>query len=257
MAQIQHLQSKFKKLRMSGMIDTLELRLQQAEQQRLGYLPFLELLLEDEIARRDQRGLALRIAHAHFEEVKTLEDFNFTFNPKIPAAKIRELATCRFVAAGESVLICGPVGTGKSHVSQSLGHAACCLGYKVLYQRASRLLAHLSGGRADGTWDRRFRTYLHPDLLIVDDFCVKELSAHQAEDIFELIGERHRSLSTIITSNRSPQDWYPLFPNPVLAESTLDRIINRSHHLILEGRSYRPFLRPDRQTMIDRESTPE
>ena len=253
MVQVHHLQSKLKKLRLGGMLDTLELRLEQADQQRLGYLQFLELMLEDEITRRDQRGLTLRIAQAHFEEIKTLEEFDFNFNPKIPAPKIRELATCRFVAAGESVIICGPVGTGKTHVCQALGHAACRLGYKVLYQRATRLLAYLSGGRADGTWERRFRTYLHPDLLIVDDFCLKELSPQQAEDICELIGERHRTSSTVIASNRTPQDWYPLFPNPVLAEATLDRIINRSHHLVLEGRSFRPHLRPDRNPIIDRE----
>jgi DNA replication protein DnaC len=236
------------------MLDTLELRLEQANQQRLGYLQFLELMLEDEITRRDQRSLTLRIAQAHFEEIKTLEEFDFTFNPKISAPKIRDLATCRFVAAGESVIICGPVGTGKTHVCQALGHAACRLGYKVLYQRAPRLLAYLSGGRADGTWERRLRTYLHPDLLIVDDFCLKELSPQQAEDICELIGERHRTSSTIIASNRAPQDWYPLFPNPVLAEATLDRIVNCSHHVLLEGRSFRPHLRPDRRPLIDKET---
>jgi len=255
MVQIHHLHSKLKRLRLGGMLDTLELRLLQADQQRLSHLQFLELTLEDEIARRDQRGLALRIALAHFEEIKTLEEFDFNFNPQIPAHKIHDLATGRFIAAGESVIVCGPVGTGKSHVSQALGHAACRLGYKVLYQRATRLFAHLNGGRADGTWDRRFRAYLQPDLLILDDFCLKELSPQQAEDTFELIGERHRSSSTIIASNRAPQDWYPLFPNPVLAEAILDRIINRSHHLILEGRSYRPLLRPDRQPMIDRETS--
>ncbi len=254
MVQVHHLQSKLKTLRLGGMLDTLELRLEQADQQRLGYLQFLELMLEDEITRRDQRSLTLRITQAHFEEIKTLEEFDFTFNPKIPAPKIRELATCRFVAAGESVIICGPVGTGKTHVCQALGHAACRLGYKVLYQRATRLLAYLSGGRADGTWERRFRTYLQPDLLIVDDFCLKELSPQQAEDICELIGERHRTSSTVIASNRAPQDWYPLFPNPVLAEATLDRIINRSHHLVLDGRSFRPHLRPDRNPIIDRET---
>jgi DNA replication protein DnaC len=255
MAQIQHLQTKLKRLRLGGMFDTLELRLQQSDQQRLGHIQFLELMLEDEIDRRDQRGLALRVAQAHFEEIKTLEEFDFNFNPKIPAHKVCDLATGRFIAAGESIIICGPVGTGKSHLAQAFGHAACRLGYKVLYQRSNRLLAHLNGGRADGTWDRRFRSCLLPDLLILDDFCLKELSSQQAEDIFELIGERHRSASTIIASNRAPQDWYPLFPNPVLAEATLDRIINRSHHLFLEGRSYRPLLRPDRQPVIDKENS--
>jgi DNA replication protein DnaC len=254
MANVHHLQTTLKKLRLGGMLDTLEPRLQQADQERLGYLQFLELMLEDEIARREQRGLALRIAQAHFEEIKTLEEFDFSFNPKIPAQKIRDLATCRFLAAGESVIVCGPVGTGKSHILQAIGHCACRQGYKVLYLRTNKLLAHLSGGRADGTWDKRLRSYLHPNLLIMDDFCLKELAPQQAEDIFELIGERHRHSSTMLASNRSPQDWYPLFPNPVLAEATLDRIINRSHHLILEGRSYRPHLRPDRNQLLAKEN---
>ena len=246
MPRLHHLQPTLKKLRLGGMLDTLALRVDQAEQERLGYLQFLEFMLEDEIARREQRGLANRISRAHFEGIKTLEDFDFHFNPKIPAQKIRDLAACHFVAAGESVIVCGPVGTGKSHILQAIGHCACRLGYKVLYQRASRLLAHLGGGRADGTWESRFRGYLRPDLLIVDDFCLKDLSPQQAEDVFELTDERHRKASMIIASNRAPHDWYPLFPNPVLAEGTLDRLINSSHHVLLEGRSYRPMLRPDR-----------
>ena len=245
MAKLHHLQSKLKVLRLGGMTDTLETRLDQAQKDKLGYLQFLELMLEDEIERRSQRSLASRIAKARFQEVKTLQDFDFSFNPKIPAAKIRDLATCHFLDAGESVIVCGPVGTGKSHVVQALGYCACATGHSVLYTQTSRLLSDLGGGRADGTWEARFRRYLHPDLLILDDFCLKELTPPQSEDIYELIGERHRHASMMIASNRSPQDWYPLFPNPVLAEAALDRLINRSHHLVLDGRSYRPLLRPD------------
>ncbi len=249
MPNLHHLLPKLKRLRLGGVLDTLTVRLGQAEQEHLGYLQFLELLLEDEITRREQRGLALRLAQAHFEELKTLEEFDFAFNPKTPAQKIHDLASCHFVTAGESVIVCGPVGTGKSHIIQAIGHCACRQGHKVLYTRANRLFAHLGGGHADGTWESRLRAYLHPALLIIDDFCLRELSPQQAEDIFELIGERHRHLSTMIASNRAPQDWYPLFPNPVLAEGTLDRLINRSHHLLLEGRSYRPLLRPGRDAL--------
>jgi DNA replication protein DnaC len=239
MARIHHLQPKLKQLRLGGMLDTLELRLNQAEEERLGYLQFLEFMLEDEVTRREQRSLANRIARAHFEEIKTIEEFDFAFNPKIPAQRIRDLAACHFVTAGESAIVCGPVGTGKTHILQAIGHSACRLGHKVLYTRANRMFAHLGGGRADGTWESRFRSYLHPDLLIVDDFCMKALTAQQAEDFFELVDERHRKASMMIASNRAPQDWYPLFPNPVLAEAALDRLINSSHHLVLEGRSYR------------------
>ena len=254
MVNVHHLHTKLKRLRLGGMLDTLQVRLEQAEQSHLGYLQFLELMLEDEITRREQRGLARGSPRRTSRRVKTLEEFDFGFNPKIPAAKVRDLATGHFIDAGESVIVCGPVGTGKSHLLQAIGHCACRQGYKVLYTRANRLLAHLGGGHADGTWDSRFRSYLQPDLLIIDDFCLREFTPQQADDVFELIGERHRDLSTMIASNRAPQDWYPLFPNPVLAEATLDRLINRSHHLVLDGRSYRPLLRPDRESLLAKEA---
>jgi DNA replication protein DnaC len=253
MTKVHHLESKLKALKLGGMLDTLELRLDQARKDRLGYVEFLELLLEDEVQRRANRSLAARIAKARFEEAKTLEEFNFSFNPKIPAQQIRDLATCRFVERKESVLICGPVGVGKSHIAQALGHQACRLGYKVFFTKTLRLLADLGGGRADGSWEVRLRRYLQLDLLILDDFCLTPLNPQQAEDIYQLIEERYRRGSMVVTSNRSPQDWYDLFPNPVLAESALDRLINCAHQVVLTGRSYRPMLRPDRRKAVAEE----
>ena len=250
-----HLQSKLRALRLGGMLETLDLRLDQAGQGRLGYLEFLELLLEDEIGRRAAKGLASRVSKAHFEEQKTLEEFDWSFNPTIPAARIRDLATGQFIARKESVLLCGPVGVGKTFIAQALGHQACRLGYSVLFTKMTRLLADLGGGRADGTWAVRLRRYLHPDVLIIDDFGLKEFTLPQAEDTYELICERCRAGSIIVTSNRSPQDWYALFPNPVLAESALDRLINRAHHLTLVGKSYRPLQRPGRSSTIAEETT--
>jgi DNA replication protein DnaC len=253
MAKIHHLENKLKALKLGGMLDTLELRLDQARGDSLGYVDFLELLLEDEVQRRANKSLAARIAHARFEEIKTIEEFDFSFNPKMPAQQIRDLATCRFVEGRESVIICGPVGVGKSHVAQALGHQACRLGYKVLFIKTIRLLSDLGGGRADGSWEVRLRHYLQPDLLILDDFCLTPLNPQQAEDLYQLIEERCRRGSIIVTSNHSPKDWYDLFPNPVLAESILDRLINCAHHLLLNGRSYRPMLRPDRGKAVAQE----
>lgn len=247
MTNLHHLHSKLKALKLGGMLDTLDLRLGQAQQERLGYIDFLELLLEDEVQRRAQKSLAARVAKAHFEEVKTFESFDFAFNPKIPAQQIRDLATCHFIGRKEWALVVGPVGVGKSFVLQALGHQACRIGYKVLYMKTSRLLADLGGGHADGTWETRLRRYIRPDLLLLDDFGMKEFSLQQAEDIYELIDERNRSGSLVVASNRSPQDWYPLFPNPVLAEGILDRLVNRAHHILITGKSYRPMLRPDRR----------
>lgn len=245
MGNTHHLQSKLKALKLGGMLDTLDLRLQQAQQEHLGYIDFLELLLEDEVQRRAQKSLEARVAKARFEGVKTFETYDFAFNPKIPAQQIRDLATCQFIQRQEWALFIGPVGVGKSHIIQALGHHACRQGYKVLYMKTSRLLADLGGGHADGTWEARLRRYIQPDLLILDDFAMKEFTVPQAEDIYELIDERSRSGSLVVASNRSPQDWYPLFPNPVLAEGILDRLVNRAHHVVLTGKSYRPLLRPD------------
>lgn len=256
MANVHHLQNKLKALKLGGMLDTLDLRLGQAHQEHLGYIEFLELLLEDEVQRRANKSLAARVAKARFEEVKTFEEFNFSFNPKIPAQQIRDLATGQFIQRQEWALFIGPVGVGKSHAIQALGHQACRLDHKVLYMKTSRLLADLGGGHADGTWDTRLRRYLKPDLLILDDFAMKEFSLQQAEDIYELIDERTHSGSLVVASNRPPQDWYPLFPNPVLAEGILDRLVNRAHHVIMTGKSYRPLLRPDGAQPVAEEVRP-
>lgn len=246
MADIHQLENKMRSLKLNGMLDTLELRLTQAQKDGLGFTQFLELLLEDEVQCRANKRLTGRITKARFEEAKSLEEFNFHFNPKVPTQYIHDLATCRFIERKESIIFCGPVGVGKTHLAQALGHQACRLGYSVLFSKASRLLSDLGGGRADGTWEKRLRRYLKPDLLILDDFAMKELTKFQAEDFYELIDQRYRSGSMIATANRSPEDWYPLFPNPVIAESALDRLVSCSHIITLTGKSYRALLHPDK-----------
>ena len=178
-----------------------------------GYLDFLELLLEDEVQRRAQHGLARRLAAARFEALKTFEEFDFAADSGLPAQQIRDLATCHFLEARACVLICGPVGAGKTHVATGLGVEACRRGHAVLFAKTARLLRDLAGGRADGSWEVRLRRYLKPDLLILDDFAMKELTASQAEDVYELIDARVGRRSLVVTSNRAPADWYPLFPN--------------------------------------------
>ena len=239
------LQPQLKRLKLGGMLQTIELRLDQAHQDKLGHLEFLELMLEDEIQRRANKALARRIGRARFEEERTLADFDFAFNPKIPSAQIRDLATCGFIERKESVLLVGPVGVGKTHLAQAIGHAACRQGRSVLFDKTARVLADLGAGHLDATWERRLRRYLAPDLVILDDFGLRTFTERQGEDLYELVSERVRRGSTIVTSNRPPSEWYALFPNAVLAEGALDRLINASHHVTLEGRSFRPRQRPD------------
>jgi DNA replication protein DnaC len=238
------LEGKLKALRLSGMLATLEARLEQARAGELGHLEFLEVLLEDEISRREAKALSGRIRRARFEGEATLEGFDFAYNPSLPAPLIRDLGALRFLERGESVLLYGPVGVGKTHVAQALGHAACRRGCSVLFVKLSRLLADLAGGRADGSWEARLRRYARVDLLIIDDFALRAFTAGQGDDFYELVSERAARGALILTSNRSPKDWYELFPNAVVAESVLDRLVNSSYHVHMEGKSYRPKRRP-------------
>ncbi|MEV8039009.1 ATP-binding protein [Streptomyces sp. NPDC086182] len=183
---------------------------------------------------------------AKFEQQVTLEEFDFAASPKLPADQIRDLAALRWLHAGESVILFGPVGVGRTHVAQALGHRAVRQGVNVRFAKTSRILADLAGGHADRTWDKRIRELIRPD-VILDDFAMRQLTAAQADDLYALVSER-QGRSLIITSNRAPSDWYPLFPNPVVAESLLDRLINTSHQVIMNGPSYRPNKRPRNPT---------
>jgi DNA replication protein DnaC len=236
-------------LKLSGMLDTLQARLAEARAGTLGHAEFLQVLCEDELARRDGHKIAQRIRAARFPTQATLEDFDFAYNPKLPVAQIRDLARLEFIDAGEGVIAYGPVGVGKSHLASALGHLACRRGHDVLFTTCSHLLAELAGGHADRSFPARLRRLTKPAVLIVDDWAMRDFTAAQADDAYELLCERVGRLgrSLILTSNRSPADWYPLFPNPVVGESILDRVINTSHHLLLEGKSYRPTRRPGRQ----------
>jgi DNA replication protein DnaC len=237
------LAAALRELKLSGMLDTLDARLAQARAGDLGHLDFLQVLCQDEISRRETMSLARRIRAARFEAEATLEGFDFAASPKLPAAQIRDLAALRWLHAGESVILYGPVGVGKSHVAQALAHLAIRAGADARFLKTSRALAHLAGGRADHTWDRRLRELARPAVLVLDDFAIRELTAAQADDLYELITER-AGKSMITTSNRAPADWYPLFPNPVVGESLLDRVINTSHQVFMNAPSYRPNQRP-------------
>jgi DNA replication protein DnaC len=237
------LEDALRQLRLFGMLDTLEPRLAQATAGELGHVELLGALCQDETARRDAAGLGRRVKAARFEQTATVEDFDFSFNPKIPAAVIRDLATLRFVDAGESVILHGPVGVGKSMIAQALGHHACRRGHSVAFTKTSRLLADLAGGHADRSWESRLARWSRPTMLILDDFAMRDFTLAQADDLYELITERGTKPG-IFTANRQASDWYSLFPNPVVAESILDRIVNSAHHVHMDGRSYRPNKRP-------------
>lgn len=243
--QISHqLVPKLKNLRLSGILETLEVRNRQAIEEKLSHVEFLQRLLEDEVERRAQKQLQLRLRRATFDMEKTLEGFDFSFNPSVHRQQVFDLATCRFVEKHENVLIQGPTGVGKSHLAQALGHEACRRGFDVLFISASRMLAHLNGGRADGTYERRLLAYTRPDLLVLDDFGLKPLQAHAPEDLYEVINERYEKGSLVVTSNRAFSEWPDLFQSPLLASAALDRLAHNAHQIVITGDSYRAKARP-------------
>lgn len=239
-----HLIDKLKILRLGGLAETLEYRVKQAQDGNLGYGEFLELIVQDEIERREARKLKARIAKASFEEEKTLEAFDFSSNPQIPARKIRDLGACSFIERRENVIICGPVGVGKTHLAQGIGHQACRMGHKVLFTKTSHMFRNLAAARADGSWDERIRDYGRADLLLIDDFGLKSLTQSQADDFYEIVSDRHLKGGMLLTSNRKVDDWLGLFPDPIFGNSVLDRFAHNAHQLVIEGESYRKNKRP-------------
>lgn len=228
-----------KKLRLSGVLDSLELRLGEAVDDELGHQEFLYRLLKDEVERRDAKQLDLRIRRANFDNQRTLEDFDFHFNPNIPKSKVLDLATCNFVDRKESVLLLGPTGVGKSHIAQALGHRACRLGHRTLFLSAQDMLKQLRAGRGDGTYDRRLTKIADVDLLILDDLGLRALKDDEPDDLYEVIRLRYERGATVLTSNRDEPELHKLFGDPLLASAAMDRLLHHSHVVHLEGDSYR------------------
>ena len=202
-------------------------------------MDFLARLLEDELERRAQKQLALRVRRSSVNTTKTLEGFDFSFNPSIRRQQILALASGEYLRQKHNVLICGPSGVGKSHLAQALGHEACRQGYDVVFITTHKLLLHLNGGRADGSYARRLETYLRPDLLILDDFGLRTLTPPSPEDMYEIIAERYEKGSIVLTSNRAPSEWPDLFGNPLLASAGLDRLAHHAESVVISGRSFR------------------
>jgi len=252
MATLETLQPQLRRLRLSGMLAVVAARIEEARAKQLDPLDFLLLLLEDESLRRDAERVDRRIRLARFEEVTDLRDFDFLYNPEIPKARLWELESGRYLAEHSSVILCGPTGVGKSFVAQALGVAACRQGRRVLFSKTGALLGDLAGGRADGGWQSRLRRYLAPELLILDDFALREYTTPQTEDLYEVVGRRYRRGSLILTMNREPKDLYPLFPNPVPAEGLLDRLLNSAHTVKMLGKSYREKQRPSDPSASER-----
>lgn len=239
------LKTVLKRLKLSGLLATLPDRVAYAKKTKLSELQLLELVLQDEIDRRDHKNLTQRLDRAGFEEEQTLEGCDWDAPVTFDRDRVRDLFSLGFLERQEDVIFLGPVGVGKTFLACALGHAAGRAGREVVFLRADRLLHQLHQSRADHSTDKLFRRLLAPDLLIVDDFALRRLAAQQSSDFYEVILERHRRASTILTSNRSIDEWIPLFEDPVLAQSAIDRLAHNAYQVVMEGESYRKRQRPD------------
>jgi DNA replication protein DnaC len=236
---ITQLAPNLKLLRLSGILDTLEVRNQQAVREQWTYEEFLTRLLQDEVERRAQKHLDLRIRRSGITTTRTLESFDFTFNPTINRQQVYDLATCQFIRQHRNLLLCGQTGVGKSHLAQAIAHEAARQGFEILLTTAHGMLTHLHAGRADGSHERRLAAYLRPDLLIIDDFGLKPLPPSGPSDMYDIINERYERASIILTSNRAPSEWQELFGDPLLGSAGLDRLGDRAIVLAMTGPSYR------------------
>ena len=233
-----------KKLRLSGLLEGLEVRLQEAAGHGLSHAEFLELIVQDELAVRHDRQLQRRVKAALFRELKPLDQFDWSFNPSIKKRQVLELATCRFVREKRDVLWLGPPGVGKSFLVQAVGYQAIKAGYAVLYRSVFDVVRDFLHDEALSAEDKVLARYLKPDLLIIDDMGMKQLPKRSGEYLFEIVMRRYETRSTMMTSNRPLEDWGKLLGDVPTATAILDRFLHHAELVQMNGRSYRLRDRP-------------
>ena len=233
------LENSLKQLRLSGLLQTLNVRLQEAVANRLGHAEFLELICQDELNVRQQRQMARRTKAADFRGLKTLDDFDWSFNPSIHRKEIFDLAAGNFIRQGKDVLFLGPPGVGKTHLAQAIGYEAIKMNFQVLYRSIFDLVRDFMKDEAFNQRDKTLRRYLNPELLIIDDFGLKQLPRNSGEHLFEVIMRRYENRSTIMTSNRPLEEWGKLLGDVPTAGAILDRFLHHAQTIAITGRSYR------------------
>ena len=235
-----------KRLKLGAVLNTLPERVALARREQLDYASFLQIILTDEINRRDHRRLELRLQRAGFEQTCRLEDFDWSASITLDRRLLDAAFSLQFLARNEHVLLVGPVGVGKSFIAQALGYAAVRAGHTVRFVHADDFFRTMAQARVDHSTDKTFRSFLAPDLLILDDLGLHRMTQLQSIDLYELVIARHRTASFVITSNRAVDEWLGLFDDSILGNSALDRLANASYQIVIEGASYRERLSPHR-----------
>ena len=237
---ITELQQSLRQLRLGGMAAVLETRLRQAQAEPMAPIDLLSCLVSDELTRRSDRLLDRRRKEAGFRDAnRTLDNFDFGFNPKMNRSLVFDLATCRFIERREDALLLGPGGTGKSHLGQAIGHAAILQGHRVLYREAHVLLEELADAVAEGRRKKYMAELTMVPLLIIDDFGMRKLPLTAAEDLLEIVMRRYERASTLLTSNRVVEDWGKLLGDTAAVGAMLDRLLHHGHVLKCGPRSWR------------------
>ena len=226
-------------LKLSGLLENLDLRLLEAQQNQLTYSEFLSMIFSDEMETRNMRKLKRLLQNAGLGTEKTIETFDFSFNPSINAAYIRELATCRFIEKGEGIFLIGPTGTGKTHLAKALCHQACRKHFTTAFYPFHQFFNELNKAELKNKLSQLIKKLIKIDLLVIDDFGFKKIDQQSAEYLYAIVDARYAVKSIILTSNRAITDWSAIFPDPLMANAILDRLAHHSHQIVIKGESYR------------------
>jgi len=239
MSNAAELKSLLKALKLSGILDHLDVRLLEAQHNELSFSELLAMILTDEMEARRNRKFQRLLKRAHLDPGKTLASFDFSFNPSINALHLRELATCQFIERAENVFLLGPTGTGKTHLAQALSHMACRQHLVVDFYSFHALFTTMTHADLAGTVDRLIGSLIKSDLLVVDDFAFKKVDQKTAEWFYTIVDGRYALRSIILTSKRALSDWAAIFPDKVMANAVLDRLAHNAHQIVIKGESFR------------------
>ncbi len=245
------LQDKLKYLRLGAIRQSLDHHNRYALEHQLSYLEFFELLIEDECVNRRSNAYRQQLMKSRLNQSKTLDSYDFTYQPELDKKLIQELASCRFIGEQKNIVLLGKPGVGKTHLANAIGLQALRQGYKVLFAHANSLLDKLHQARADGSFQRLLANFIAADLLIIDELGFRKLPPSGVDDFFEIIRCRYEQQPTIFTSNRNFEDWGLIFGDNVLASAIIDRIVHHAHIIRITGNSYRVKNFLPKETQID------